>query len=101
VTVASTGDSGEPAAALVIQPDFFTEVSTATVLLISSERVNSPLFRIDIAPTSENGLEKPSQIMIDKIFTVRRENLGRAIGRIGDDTLLAVNRALAVFLGLG
>jgi len=36
---------------------------------------------------------------VDKIITVRRERLGTVIGRLGGASLVAINRALAVFLG--
>lgn len=63
--------------------------------------LDAPLLRPTIQPTSENGLRKPSQIMIDKIVAVRREKLGPAFGRLGEEALLSVTRrSLAVFLGL-
>ena len=37
--------------------------------------------------------------MIDKAHTVAREKIGKPFGRAGEETMLAVNRALAVFLG--
>ena len=33
-------------------------------------------------------------------MTVKRENLGATFGRIGADTLVEVERCLAVFLGI-
>lgn len=41
----------------------------------------------------------PSQVMVDKIQSIPREKIGQTIGRLDDSALLAVNRALAVFLG--
>ena len=38
--------------------------------------------------------------MIDKAMSVRRDRVGPPIGRLGDATLLAVTRSLAVFLGI-
>jgi mRNA-degrading endonuclease toxin of MazEF toxin-antitoxin module len=64
----------------------------------TSHLVEAPLLRIGIGP--ESGLERPSQIQIDKAQTPRREGIGPVIGRADDATLVAVNRALAVFLGL-
>ena len=52
-------------------------------------------------PMQLTGLERVSQIMIDKLTTVRRINLGQQIGRIDSKTMLAVEQSLAVFLGLG
>jgi mRNA interferase MazF len=40
-----------------------------------------------------------SEVMVDKSHTVAREKIGKAIGRLDDESMLAINRALAVFLG--
>jgi mRNA interferase MazF len=61
--------------------------------------VEAPLFRLTVDPTPKNGLRKPSQIMVDKIMTVRRDKVGESFGQIDDATMLAVNRALVLFLG--
>jgi mRNA interferase MazF len=41
----------------------------------------------------------PSQVMVDKAQTISREKIGGTFGRLSNESLLAVNRALAVFLG--
>ena len=99
VTVALAGDFGKPRPALVIQSDLF-DTDTLTVLLLSSTIVDTPLIRIMVQPTPSNALNSPSQIMIDKAMTLKREKIGRVFGSIEDETLIAVNRSLAVFLGL-
>jgi mRNA interferase MazF len=38
--------------------------------------------------------------MIDKPTTIRRERIGRVIGRLPDDIMLRINRALIVWMGL-
>lgn len=38
--------------------------------------------------------------MVDKAHTVARQKIGRRIGRLEDETMTSVNRALAIFLGL-
>ncbi|WP_068436914.1 type II toxin-antitoxin system PemK/MazF family toxin [Magnetospirillum sp. XM-1] len=55
--------------------------------------------RLTVSPTPDNGLRKVSQIMVDKTMTVNRDKLGEVFGRIDDGTMVAVNRALALFLG--
>lgn len=100
VTVAVQGDFGKPRPALVIQSDKFDEHATVTILLVSSTFVNAPLFRITIQPGLENGLQKPSQVMVDKAMTVKRDKLGQAFGRIDADAMVEVERCLAVFLGI-
>ena len=99
VTVAVSGDFGKPRPALVIQSDHFDATATVTVLLISSTLVNAPLIRLAVEPGAENGLRKPSQVMIDKAMTVRRDRVSAPFGRLQDDTMVAVNRSLALFLG--
>jgi len=98
VTVAPHGEEGMPRLALVIQTDVYSEHPWITVLPVTSD-FKEALFRIPIEPTPQNGLKKSSQVMVDKTQTVARQRIGGAIGRVDDDTLLAVNRALAVFLG--
>jgi mRNA interferase MazF len=98
VTVALPGDYGKPRPALVIQSDVFESEASLTVLPITTYLRDAPLVRIAIGP--EAGLERPSQIQIDKIQTARVGRLGRIIGHADDATLRAVNRALIVFLGL-
>lgn len=100
VTIAMQGDFGKPRPALVVQADQFDEHATVTVLLVSSMRVNTPLFRITVQPSGENGLQKPSQVMVDKAMTVKRDKLGQAFGRIDADAMIEVERCLAVFLGI-
>jgi len=98
-TVAMPGDFGKPRPALVIQSDQFPATGTVTVLLISGTLVDAPLIRLTVQPTPENGLRKPSQIMVDKAMSVKRERLGEPFGRLEDDMMVAVNRSLALFLG--
>ena len=98
VVVSLPGDYGKPRPALIVQSDRFAEHPSVTVLPITSRLVEAPLLRIGIGP--ERGLERPSQIQIDKPHTPRRERIGAVIGRVDDATLVAVNQALALFLGL-
>ena len=100
VTMAVQGDFGKPRPALVIQSDPYDAHATVTVLPVSSDLVAAPLFRIAIQPTTENGLHKRSQVMADKALTVRRDKVGPTFGRIDADSMVEVERCLAVFLGI-
>ena len=101
VTIALQGDFGKPRPALVIQADWFAAHASVTVLPVTSALVEAPLLRITVQLSPDNGLQKPSQVMVDKAMTVQRNKLGPAFGRIDADTLVEVERCLAVFLGLG
>jgi mRNA interferase MazF len=95
-----SGDFGKPRPALVIQSDRFDETGTLTVLLVSATLIDAPLIRITVEPSSQNGLLKTSQIMIDKAMSVKRDKLGTPFGHIDHETMLSVTRSLAVFFDL-
>jgi mRNA interferase MazF len=99
VTMALPGAYGKPRPALVIQSDLFDAHPSVAVLPVTSELRDAPLFRIRVEPSAGNGLRQPSDVMADKPRTVPRDKVGEAIGRLSDDTMLRVNRALALFLG--
>ena len=99
MTVAFAGDFGKPRPSLVIQSDQFATTATVTVLLVSSTLVEAPLIRLTVKPSASNGLRERSQVMVDKAMTVRRVKLGERLGRLDNDALVAVDRALALFLG--
>jgi len=100
VTIVIQGDSGKPRPALVIQSDPFNEHATVTVLPVTSSLVDVPLFRVTVQPSAENGLLKPSQVMVDKAMTVKRDKVRAAFGRIDANVIMEVDRCLAVFLGI-
>ena len=100
VTVALQGDLGKPRPALVIQSDLFDAHPSVTILPVTSDLRETPLFRITVQPSPANGLSRASQIMADKPQSVGRDKIGAVIGHLDDTVMLAVNRALAVFLGL-
>lgn len=99
ITVVMQGDFGKLRPALIVQSDQFNFIATLTVLPISSTLINAPLIRLTVPPNSDNGLRKPSQILIDKAMTLKREKFGKTFGRLDDETMVSVNRALALLLG--
>ena len=100
VAIAMQGDFGKPRPALVIQASHFSEHTSVTVLPITSTLVAAPLLRVTVQPGTENGLKGPSQIMVDTVMTVKRDKIGSVFGHIDADTMVEVERCLAVFLGI-
>jgi len=99
VTVVLQGAYGQPRPALVIQSDLFAQHPSVTILPVTGELRDTPLFRVAVTPSNANGLRKPSQVMVDKAQSVPREKVGDVVGHFDDEALLTVNRALAVFFG--
>ena len=100
VTVALPGDFGKSRPALVVQSDLFSNHATVTVLPVTSTPVETPLFRLPVDPTPDNGLREPSFVMVDKTMSIRTEKLGAAFGRLDGANMTRINRALALFLGI-
>ena len=100
VSVAPQGDFGKPRPALVIQSSLFANHTSVTVLLTTSTLVDAPLMRVTLQASESNGLQKTSQVMVDKAMTVRRDKIGAILGRVEADRMLEIDRCLAVFLGI-
>ena len=100
VTIAFQGDYGKPRPALIVQSDLFDEHPSVTVLPVTGDLRDAPLFRIRIESEPANNLQKTSEIMVDKVQSVPRERIGEVFGRVTEEQMLAVNRSLAVFLGV-
>ena len=101
VTVAAAGDYGKPRPAVIVQTDAFPESHASVVVCqLTSDLVDAPDFRVTIEPSSENGLRLKSQVMADKPVTIRRERIGRMIGRLDSQDMARLGIALAFVLGL-
>ena len=97
VTIAAPGDYGRPRPALIIQADVFNDI---TVVPLTSTIIDAPLFRITLDPSRQNGLNRVSQIMVDKVLTLPREKIGKRVGHLGNTLMIRVGRALSVWLGM-
>ena len=100
-TVAGGPDyARKPRPAIIVQDDAFNATASITIIPFTSHIVDAPLLRLPIEPSDPNGLRAASQLMIDKITTVSKTKLERRIGRLSDEDIIRVNRAVLVFLGL-
>ena len=100
VAVALSGDYGKPRPALIVQADHFAALPSMAVLPLTSELHEEDLIRITVLPSRQNGLRRPSQIMIDKISTVPRARVGKRIGQLEAGAMRSVGEALNIFLAL-
>ncbi|EME67359.1 hypothetical protein G352_00702 [Rhodococcus ruber BKS 20-38] len=85
---------------VIVQDDRFDSTASVTVCPLTTNPVEAPLVRIAVEPTAGTGIEKPSQIMVDKVTTMPRANVRDRLGRLADADLVRLDRALVVFLGL-
>lgn len=99
-TVAGSVYASKPRPALIVQDDLFEGTASVTVAPLTTTLVDAPLLRLRVAADGLTGLQHDSQVMIDKVTTVRRENVGTHVGRLAPESLVEVERALMAFLGL-
>lgn len=92
--------AGKPRPVAIIQDDRFDATESITVCPLTSDLTEIPLLRIPLASDQDNGLDRASSIMVDKVTTMSRSKLDRHVGEISDTDMLALSRALVVFLGI-
>jgi len=102
VVVAARGPyTGKPRPAVVVQSDLFNPThASVTLCPISSDCVDAPLFRLTLSPGARTGLEKVSQVMVDKIVSVPRSAVKGEIGQCDARELEAVEDGLRRWLEL-
>ncbi|MDE3115825.1 MAG: type II toxin-antitoxin system PemK/MazF family toxin [Pseudomonadota bacterium] len=101
-TVSGAADyAGKPRPAVIVQDDSFAATASVTICAFTTDETEAPLFRLLIEPSQTNGLHSPCRLMVDKITTVSRAKLGRRVGRLGDEDMVRLSRAMVVFLGIG
>ena len=91
---------GKARPVVIIQNDELTDFDSVVVCLLTSHESTDIPTRVKVEPAKDNGLEKASWVMTDKIASVSRSLLGKRIGVLGQDTLAQVTKQLAVVLGL-
>jgi mRNA interferase MazF len=93
--------AGKPRPAVILQDDRFDATESVTLCALTTDPTEAPLFRLPVEPDKRNGLRARSRLMVDKITTVPKSKLGARLGRLSEAELVELNRAVAVFLGLG
>jgi len=102
VTVASPGvSSGKPRPAVVVQAERWLQAHPSVTLCpLTSTLRQAPLVRIAVEPSPRNGLRKPSQLMVDKLFSVPSQAVGEVVGQLEPDGLVNLDLALRGWLEL-
>jgi mRNA interferase MazF len=85
---------------VIIKDDRFDATDSVTVCVFTTDSTEAPLIRLPVVPDDQNGLRMQSSLMVDKITTVPRSKLGERIGRLADEDMVRLGRAVVVFFGL-
>lgn len=100
-TVAGGKDyAGRPRPVVIVQDDSFDGTDSITICAFTADETDAPLFRLPVEPSGYNELRVACRLMVDKITTTPKSKAGARIGRLDDEDILRLNRAITVFLGL-
>ena len=100
-TVAGGKDyAGKARPVVILQDDSFDGTESITICAFTTDDTDAPLFRLPVEPNERNGLRMPCHLMVDKVTTVPKSRVSAHIGRLDDEDILRLNRAVLVFLGL-
>jgi mRNA interferase MazF len=101
VAVAVSGDYGKSRPAVIVQSNAFPDHHPSIVVCqMTSRLVDAATYRVTIEPDPDNGLRARSQVMADKPVTIRRDRIGKEIGRLATADMGRLNTALAFVMGL-
>jgi mRNA interferase MazF len=92
--------AGKPRPAVILQDDRFDMTDSVTICAFTTDPTDAPLFRLRIAPSEGNGLRIVCRLMVDKITTVPKTKIGTRLGRLDDEDMVRLNRAVLVFMGI-
>lgn len=99
VTVSLQGDYGKPRPALVIQSDLLADLESVVLCPVTSDLRNAA-FRVTVEPNPANGLRTLSQVMVDKLSTLPRTKISEPFGRLDEERMKTVDRALLLVVGV-
>ena len=100
-TVAGGKDyAGKPRPVVILQDDQFDATGSITICAFTTDPTEAPLFRVPIEPNERNGLRQACRLMVDKITTVPKAKIRTRVGRLDDEDIVQLNRAVLVFLGM-
>jgi mRNA interferase MazF len=97
---AGSGYVGKPRPVVIIQDDRFDATASVTVCEFTTDPTDAPLVRLLVEADETTGIRESGRLMVDKLTTISRSKLEECVGRLSDDDMIRLSRALVVFLGL-
>ncbi len=89
----------KPRPVIILQSDLESTTDSITVCPLTTDLLPLKRLRITLMPDESNGLREESQVMVDKITTVRKVRIGQQVGVLSDPDIVLIDRAILVHLG--
>lgn len=84
----------------MVQTDQLNAHHAFVILAFATSDISGEPYRLRLEGGAATGLNRPSEVRLDQLYAVRREKIGKVVGRADEDTMREVDRALAFVLGL-
>ncbi|OUP09781.1 type II toxin-antitoxin system PemK/MazF family toxin [Collinsella sp. An2] len=85
---------------VIVQSDEIAGFDSVVLCLLTTYDNTDAATRVRVEPSAENGLERTSFVMTEKIASVSRSMLGKRIGILEEVYMKQVSQSLKVVLGL-
>ena len=85
---------------VIVQSDDVAGFDSVVLCLLTSFDSSSIPTRVRVEPSAQNGLDRTSFVMTDKIASVSRSMLGKRIGILEEESMSSVSSCLMTVLGL-
>jgi len=99
-TLQDKGYASKARPVLIIQADIIGDFDSIILCLFTTFNSDDINTRMKIEPNNENGLEKTSYVMTEKIITVEKAMLGKCIGYLSDNEMHKIAGKLAKILNI-
>jgi mRNA interferase MazF len=95
-------EAGKIRPVVIVQSDMIngTHLSTMVCPITSRVQPESYILRVKLLPDATNGLDRPSDIMIDQIRTIDNERLLKKIGMVDTGAASAIRTNLKIVMNL-
>jgi mRNA interferase MazF len=102
VLLVSPGGAGgrKPRPSIVVQADGLDFPETITVVPLTTFDSSTPDLKPTFLPDELNGLKEQSSLMIQRIGSVRKSDIGGIIGDMSGEDMERIDAALMLLLGL-
>ena len=85
---------------LIIQNDIGNLHSPTVIVAAITSKLNKPNLPTHVAiPSKQSGLKKDSVLLTEQVRTLQKKRLKEKLGRVDDELMAKVDRALAISLG--
>ena len=85
---------------MIVQDDVLELTESVTVAPLTTTLTDAPLLRLRIPAGGLATLAQDSDVMVDKLTTVRRSNVQVRIGRLSSQQMVELERLMMTFLGM-